>query len=124
MMRTISEYMKLPYRLELIPDVEEGGYVASFPELPGCLSQGETIEEAAKNAYNAKEAWLKAALEDGVKIVVPEALNEYSGQFKLRMPKSMHRILALKAKEEGVSMNQYCLYLLSKGIGSYSPNSH
>ena len=117
-MRTVDEYLKLPYRLELIPDTDEGGYVASFPELPGCLSQGETMEEAMENAYIAKQAWLTAAIEDGIQVNEPEALNEYSGQFKLRMPKSMHKTLSMKAKEEGVSMNQYCVYLLSKSIGN------
>lgn len=117
-MRTVDEYMKLPYRLELIPDIDEGGYVAGFPELPGCLSQGETIEEATENAYEAKRVWLAAAIEDGIQINEPEAFSEYSGQFKLRIPKSMHRMLSIRAKEEGVSMNQYCVYLLSKSMGN------
>ena len=45
-MRTIDEYMKLPYKMEIIPDTEEGGYAVSFPDLPGCLTVGDTIEEA------------------------------------------------------------------------------
>ena len=47
-MKKIEEYMLLPYRMELIPDPDEGGYVVSFPDLPGCLSSGETYEEALK----------------------------------------------------------------------------
>jgi conserved hypothetical protein len=39
-MRTIDEYMKLPYKMEIIPDTEEGGYAVSFPDLPGCLTVG------------------------------------------------------------------------------------
>ena len=112
-MRTIEEYMKLPYPMELIPDVEEGGYVVSFPDLKGCLTSGETPEEALKNAEDAKREWLLAAMEE--KIAIPEPdLDEYSGQFKLRLPKSLHRQLALQSKREGVSMNQYCVYLLSQ----------
>lgn len=49
-MKTIDEYMALPYRMEIIPDMEEGGYVVSFPDLKGCLSSGETIDQAIKNA--------------------------------------------------------------------------
>ena len=49
-MRTVDEYMKLPYKMEIIPDTEEGGYAVSFPDLPGCLTVGDTIEEAIKNA--------------------------------------------------------------------------
>ena len=70
------------------------------------------MEEAAANALDAKRAWIEAALEDGTPIREPE--NSYSGQFKLRIPKSLHRRLAENAKEEGISMNQYCLYLLTR----------
>ena len=50
-MKTIEYYMNLPYRLELVPDTEEGGFVASYPELRGCLTSGETAEAALKNRY-------------------------------------------------------------------------
>lgn len=112
-MRTIDEYMKLPYRMELTPDPDEGGFVVSYPDLPGCLSSGETIEEAVSNAADAKRAWLEAAIEDGVVIQEPSSLDDYSGQFKLRLPKSLHRSLAERSRQEGISMNQYCLYLLT-----------
>lgn len=110
---TIDDYMKLPYRMELVEDLEEGGYVASYPELPGCITCGETIEQAAENARDAKRAWLEAAIEDGLMIAKPSQLESYSGQFKLRMPKSLHRALAEHSKREGISMNQYCVYLLA-----------
>ena len=113
-MKKIEEYMAMPYRMELIPDKDEGGYVVSFPDLPGCLTSGETLESAIKNADDAKREWFTAAMEDGVEIPEPDSLDDYSGQFKLRIPKSLHRHLAQQAKREGVSMNQYCLYLLSK----------
>ena len=113
-MKTIDEYLKLPYRLELIPDAAEGGYVASYPELPGCLTVGETVEQAVKNAEDAKRAWIAAALEDGIEIAEPNGAEAYSGQFKLRIPKSLHKSLAEHSKAEGISMNQYCIYLLSK----------
>ena len=118
-MKTIDEYMALPYRMELIPDPDEGGYTVSFPDLPGCLTVGETMEDAAKNALEAKREWLIAAMENGIAIPEPDSLEQYSGQFKLRMPKSLHRSLAAKAKDEGISMNQYCLYLLSQNNAMY-----
>ena len=113
-MKTIEEYMKLPYTMELVPDVDEGGFVASFPDLPGCLSIGDTAEEAVANALEAKRVWLEAALEDGIEIQEPVSVKDYSGQFKLRLPKSLHKSLAEQSKQEGVSMNQYCVYLLTK----------
>lgn len=115
MMKTIDEYMRLPYRMELYPDPDEGGYVVAFPALKGCLSSGETVEEAVRNAEDAKREWLKSAIESGISIPEPDTGEEYSGQFKLRIPKSLHRQLSLSAKREGISMNQYCLYLLSAG---------
>lgn len=111
----IEEYMRLPYRMELIPDQDEGGFIVSFPDLPGCLSSGETFEEALRNAEDAKSEWLTAAMEENIEIPVPDSLDAYSGQFKLRMPRSLHRYLAQQARREGVSMNQYCVYRLSQG---------
>ena len=113
-MKTLSEYMRLPYRLEIVPDTEEGGFVASYPELPGCLTCGPSVSAAAANAEEAKREWIAAALEDGLSINEPESADSYSGQFKLRIPKSLHKMLAEDSKKEGVSMNQYCVYLLSK----------
>lgn len=58
---------------------EEGGYVASFPELLGCISYGETIDSAVANVQNAKKEWLIAALEEGIEIQEPDSLKGYSG---------------------------------------------
>lgn len=115
-MKTLEEYMKLPYKLEIVPDTEESGFVASYPELPGCISCGETITDAVLNIEDAKKEWLKAAIEEKISINEPEDIESYSGQFKLRIPKSLHKTLAENSKKEGVSMNQYCVYLLSKNI--------
>ena len=113
-MKTLNDYMAMNYRMEIVEDKEEGGYVVSFPELPGCITCGETIEAAVANAKDAKKEWLAAAIEDGIEIHDPEDLEEYSGQFKIRMPRSLHRSLAEHSKKEGISMNQYCVYLLSR----------
>ena len=88
-MKTLDEYLKKPYRMNIKEDKDEGGYVVSFPELPGCITCGETIESAVKNAEDAKKEWLMAALEDGVEINEPDDIEKYSGQFKLRIPKSL-----------------------------------
>lgn len=64
-MKTIDEYMNKDYELKIVEDPDEGGFVAFYPELPGCITCGETLEEVAQNALDAKRAWLEAALEDG-----------------------------------------------------------
>ena len=118
-MKTLNEYLKLPYRLEIVPDAEEGGYAASYPDLPGCITCGETAAEAAANAVDAKKAWLEAAIEEGIEIAEPVPEEHYSGQFKLRIPKSLHKQLSEQSSKEGISMNQYCLYLLTKNDATY-----
>jgi predicted RNase H-like HicB family nuclease len=85
MMKTLNDYMKLNYRMEIVEDEDEGGFVVSYPDLPGCITCGETIETAIENAADAKRAWIEAALEEGIEIQVPERLEDYSGQFKLRI---------------------------------------
>ena len=113
-MKTIEYYMNLPYRLEIVPDPDEGGYVACYPDLPGCITVGDSMEKAVSNAEDAKREWFYAAMESGMEIAEPMLPNSYSGQFKLRIPRSLHRRLAERSKAEGVSMNQYCVYLLSR----------
>lgn len=118
-MKTLNDYMEMNHRMEIVADQEEGGFAVSFPELPGCMTCAETIEAAVANAMDAKKAWLEAAVEDGIPIQEPERLEDYSGQFKLRIPRSLHRSIAEHARKEGISMNQYCVYLLAKHDAIY-----
>lgn len=113
-MKDLNYYLSLPYRLEIVPDPDEGGYAARYPELPGCITCADTMDELVANAEDAKRVWLEAAQEEGLAIAEPARDEDYSGQFKLRIPKSLHRALAEHSRAEGISMNQYCLYLLSK----------
>lgn len=119
-MKKLNDYMEMSYRMEIVEDKEEGGFVVSYPDLPGCITCGETIESAVANAIEAKKAWIEVALEDGIEIYEPDNLDNYSGQFKLRIPRSLHRLLAEHSKREGISMNQYCVYLLAKNDAMYS----
>ena len=71
-MKTIEDYLRMNYTMEVIEDPTEGGFVVSFPELPGCLTCVQTLENALANALDAKKAWLEAALEDGLVIQEPK----------------------------------------------------
>ena len=124
--KTIEYYMSLPYRMEIIPDQEEGGYTVKFPDLPGCLTCSDSLENLLASALDAKKAWFEAAIDEGISIAEPgddENITAYSGQFKIRMPKSLHRSLSLHAKKEGISMNQYCNYLLSMNDARHMANA-
>lgn len=116
-MKSIDYYMKLDYKIEIVPDNEEGGYALSYPELPGCMTCADNISDGIKMLEDAKKSWLEACIEDRIEIPEPLNIDDYSGQFKLRMPKSLHKELAMRSKQEGISMNQYCVYLLSHNIG-------
>ena len=75
---------------------EGGGFLVEYPDLPGCISDGETIEEAIANAEDAKGCWIAAMKEAGRPIPAPsgEPAEGYSGKWQLRAPKSLHRRLA------------------------------
>jgi antitoxin HicB len=110
MTRTLEEYLELPYTIMLQPDADEDGhhgFVAEVRELPGCISQGENAEEAVANVHDAMAGWLSVALEDGRQIPEPREPGSYSGKFLLRIPRTLHEVLAHRAEEEGVSLNQF-----------------
>ena len=112
--------MRLPYRIELYPD-EEGGYVAAIPDLPGCVTQAETKEEAVKFIEDAKAAWISTAMEQSIPIPGARAAS-YSGKLNVRLPKSLHRALAIRAEEEGVSLNHLIVYKLTQTVEGVAPN--
>ena len=64
MMKTLNDYLAMSYRMEIVEDKDEGGFVVSFPDLPVCISCGETVESAVANAMDAKKEWLAVALEE------------------------------------------------------------
>ena len=111
----VNKYMSLPYTMKIFPDKEEGGYTISFPDLPGCVTCVESLDDIKKMADDAKREWFRAAIEDGYEIKSPQ---EFSGQLRLRMPKSLHQKLSNRASEEGVSLNQYIVYELGRAVGN------
>ena len=115
-MKTLEDYMKLAYRVNIIPDPDEGGYTAYYPDLPGCMTCVESIDELEDMLKDAKKTWIASELKQGRDIPEPVYDGEFSGQFKLRIPKTLHKQLAQQAKDEGVSMNQLCMYLLSSNL--------
>ena len=68
--RTLDYYLALNYPITIHPD-PDGGYVAEIRDLPGCLTQGETIEETIQNINEARELWLETVYELGQEIPLP-----------------------------------------------------
>jgi antitoxin HicB len=114
--KPLDYFLKLRYPVTLIPD-ETGGYAVEIEGLPGCFSQGETVEEALQMIDEARRLWLEVAYEDGYEIPLPHEEREYSGKFFIRAPKSLHRTLDILADREGVSLNQFLVATLSKAVG-------
>ena len=115
-MRNIEEYMNMPYTYMVQQMEDESGkyYYSKVLELDGCQSTGETFEEAYNNLREAMQGWIETKLDGKLDIPVPLGVQgDYSGKFIVRIPKSLHYKLAIEAKKEGVSLNQYALYKLS-----------
>lgn len=109
------EIMRRPYR-KVISGNDDEGYLIEVPDLPGCMTAGETEAEAIGLLHEAMELWIMAALEDGEPIPEPASGHKYNGTVVVRMPKSLHRRLIERADEEGVSANQLAVVLLAKGL--------
>ena len=120
--KTLEHYMALPYRVEVYPEEDGSGYTAIIPDLPGCMTCADTLAELWAMIEEAKQLWLEVALEDGDHIPEPRPVevHEYSGKFVTRIPRSLHRQLAQRAKAEGTSLNQLVLSLLAEGAGRWA----
>jgi antitoxin HicB len=98
-------------------DESGGGYLVEYLDLPGCIADGDTIEEAMANAEQAAAEWIEAAKEMGRDIPEPSTIDKFSGKWVQRVPKSLHMKLALEAKKEGVSLNALAISILAEGLG-------
>jgi predicted RNase H-like HicB family nuclease len=57
--------------VELLTEDDGGGYLITFPDLPGCMSDGETGAEAVANAHDAFSVWMSARIHMGKPIQLP-----------------------------------------------------
>lgn len=112
--RPLAEYLAMQYPFNVIAD-EEGGYVVVYPDLPGCMTQVESLDELPAMAEDARTGWIETEYELGHDIPLPSYPQAYSGKFVVRLPRSLHRRLAESAEREGVSLNQYVVALLAGG---------
>ena len=114
---TLDDYLAMQYRLDVIAD-PDGGFVLEYPDLPGCMTQVESLAEVGDMAEEVRRLWLETAYDHGMEIPLPSYPEEYSGKFNLRLPKSLHRRLAAAAARDDVSLNQYVVGLLSEGVAT------
>jgi predicted RNase H-like HicB family nuclease len=86
---------------------EDRGFIATCPELPGLSAFGETEDQALAEAKIAKSLFIKDIIESGELLPEPQTVQTYSGQTRLRLPKSLHRLAAELAQQDDVSLNTY-----------------
>ncbi len=111
-----------PFQVRPLSEDEGGGYLASIPDLPGCMGDGKTEAAAIKDARAAITSWVEAAEKFGDPIPGPSRLERYSGKFVTRIPRSLHMTLAEMARREGVSLNQLVLMKLAEAAGKNQAN--
>ena len=102
-----------------LSDDDGGGYMITFPDLPGCMSDGETMEEVLVNGRDAFNSWIAAQMDMGRQIPAPTHYDEEGKPVKFvqRLPRSLHASLQARAKAEGVSINTLVLALIAEGLG-------
>jgi len=103
-----------PVVLEPLTDEDGGGWLATVPDLPGCMSDGETREEAAHNIQDAIASWIEAA--EDLRRSVP-APGSARGEWRQRVPKTLHEKLKRLAEAEGVSLNALVTSVLAERVG-------
>lgn len=114
--KNVNYYINLPYTI-ILKKYPDGGYFAEVKELPGCMTEADSKDEVLSMIDDAMRGWLEIAIQDGGDI--PEPADEsYSGKILLRTPRSLHKALLDRAKTEGVSLNQYLVYQLSRSLES------
>lgn len=112
--KKLDSYAALEYPIELVPD--GGMYVASNPDLPGCVSMGATPDEAVDSLAKVRELWIEGQLAAGNPIPDPSKAERYSGKFVLRIPKLLHRMADYRARQEGTSLNSFIAAILAGAL--------
>lgn len=120
--KDLKYYLELNYSYQItkIDEIDGGGFLIEVPMLKGCMSDGETVEEAYNNLEEAKKEWLSYMLENNLPIPEPAVKTTYSGKFMVRIPKTLHRIISEQSKREGLSLNQYVANILAYAAGERS----
>lgn len=113
-----KEYLLQPYSRVVIPDSETKTFAAYIAEFPGCVAQGKSLTDALTQLEEVAEEWVDASLRAGHKIPEPNGLNECSGKFALRLPRSLHREATQISESEGVSLNQFFVSAIAQCVGA------
>ena len=95
---------------------EDGSFYAGIVELPGCMTEADSAAEAIDALEEARAEWLAAAIDQGLTIPRPLGEREFSGKVFVRVSPSLHRLVALAAARQGVSMSQWVAEKLAEEV--------
>jgi antitoxin HicB len=116
-MNEFANIDKYSFTIRPLSTEDGGGFLIEYPDLPGCHSDGETPEQAIVNGRDAVRSYLLSCRKHGDPIPKPSSPAASSGQFRLRMPKSLHARLAAQAEREGVSLNMLVVAAAAQALG-------
>jgi antitoxin HicB len=111
------QHAEYPFIVRPLSSDEGGGFLITFPNLPGCMSDGETPEEAVRNGRQALRGYLEVLREFGDPVPKPGSATEASGQWRQRVPRTLHTRLIERAKAEGVSLNSLVTAFIADALG-------
>ena len=110
--RELDEYQ---FTVRPLSSDEGGGYLVEYPDIPGCMSDGETIEEAITNGREALRDCLEVFRESGHRLPKP---NIEAAQWRQRLPRTLYAKLTRQAQLEGVSINSFVTAIIAEAVGS------
>ena len=111
--------MKYGFTIKLVDFDGEKEWVAESSDLKGCIGQGDCVDAAIAELEENEKYWLEIAEKRGLEIPQPTVTQvqmDYSGKLSLRLGKRVHAETAKRAKEEGLSINQY----ITNAVVSYN----
>ncbi len=106
--------MDYPFVVHPLSQEDGGGYLITFPDLPGCMSDGETPEEALKNGRDAAHAWLETARAFGDPIPQPSTHSERESI--PRFPESISRKLAAHAQQRKITIDDMVIAFVADAL--------
>lgn len=123
-MKAVRDHLNLekyPFTIRPLAAEEGGGFLIEFPDVAGVMSDGETPEEAIRNGRDALKAALLTLKEFGDPVPEPGSFGSASGQWRQRVPRTLHARLVERARQEGVSLNMLVTTMIAEGLGQRRP---
>jgi len=115
-MKPKFEFDQYPFKITPLAKQDGGGYLITFPDLPGCMSDGDTHAQAIKNGREALEAWMESVTTDGLSPPAPNSANQATN-VEVRLPKSLHARLRSRASHEGVNVQSLVQVYVAEALG-------